>query len=299
MIALDELNIRMAEWLPSARLACELSPTLLIGEISTWRIGRCSLARLRSNSSRLASPGGGGLLLIVLLQGTLAVATHGLKLAPGASALASIDLASAWQIDFQGLCDVLLLHAPEFPVTCNSRATTIPASSVAGSMLRQFLLTAVADAELASCTAAQGQAIEACIRHLLQGAMCHLTADTPVTESLASRQQIDETIREHLRNPKLGPSFLAQVIGLSRRQLYRLFEGEEDGISQHIRRLRLEMIAQDLQDALFDDMNVSLIAERWGMPDSANFSRLFKKHFGITPSDMRRIAQAQAAATSR
>jgi len=40
---------------------------------------------------------------------------------------------------------------------------------------------------------------------------------------------------------------------------------------------------------------VTEIAFRWGFKDSAHFSRAFKREFGISPSEVRRVAlQAQA-----
>lgn len=43
------------------------------------------------------------------------------------------------------------------------------------------------------------------------------------------------------------------------------------------------------------DETVNHLAQRWGITDPAHFSRLFKKHFGLTPGELRRTARAHRA----
>lgn len=74
---------------------------------------------------------------------------------------------------------------------------------------------------------------------------------------------------------------LAKQLNLDRRYLSRLFK-KQTGVSlqEYIIRVRLEKGAQYLQEGY----GVSDAAKMCGYEDSANFSRIFKKYYGKSPS---------------
>jgi len=107
------------------------------------------------------------------------------------------------------------------------------------------------------------------------------------------RRCADELIEQQLDNALLTPALLAQRLGISVRQLYRLFD-DTDSLCRHIQHKRLLRSAEDLSSAHLSHQSITQIAYRWGFTDAAHFSRAFKKHFACTPREYR-ARQPQAA----
>jgi AraC-like DNA-binding protein len=98
-------------------------------------------------------------------------------------------------------------------------------------------------------------------------------------------------IEMNLDEPGLSPRTIAGAHHISMRYLYKLFEAEGTTVSRWVRQARLERCRRDLADRGFDNRTVSAIAARWGFPDGAHFSRLFRREFGITPSEYRALCR--------
>jgi AraC-like DNA-binding protein len=63
-------------------------------------------------------------------------------------------------------------------------------------------------------------------------------------------------------------------------------------VSAWIRRRRLEACRHDLVQT---SRAVSAIGARWGLPDAAHFSRLFRAAYGSSPREYRALRQALCA----
>ncbi len=96
-------------------------------------------------------------------------------------------------------------------------------------------------------------------------------------------------IEAHLQDD-LTPAYIACAVGVSVRSLYRLFEERGNSLGAHVRVLRLQRCAEQLQARGHRDENLTSIAYRWGFKDSAHFSRSFRAQYGLSPSDYRRAA---------
>ncbi|NUP00900.1 MAG: helix-turn-helix domain-containing protein [Nonomuraea sp.] len=93
-------------------------------------------------------------------------------------------------------------------------------------------------------------------------------------------------IDQHLGRSDLDPGAVAAAHHISVRYLHRLFESENTTVAAWIRRRRLERCRDDLVAARH--LSVSEVGARWGLPDSAHFSRLFKRAYGLPPAEFRR-----------
>jgi AraC-like DNA-binding protein len=102
--------------------------------------------------------------------------------------------------------------------------------------------------------------------------------------------QIKAYIDAHLDDLELGPERIARAHFISTRYLHKLFEGE--GVSDRIRRRRLEMCRRDL---LATDEPIALIARRWALVNPAHFSRVFRAAYGCSPSELRALADNGSA----
>ena len=104
--------------------------------------------------------------------------------------------------------------------------------------------------------------------------------------------QITAFIEEHLGNPDLTPQLIAVAHHISLRQLHKLFQGSGTTVGGWIRQRRMERCGRDLRDPGLADRPVAAIGARWGYPDPAHFSRLFKSAYGAGPRDYRYHADA-------
>ena len=99
-------------------------------------------------------------------------------------------------------------------------------------------------------------------------------------------RRAEQVIRKHLSNPALSPDLVADACGISKRYLHELFGDTNQTVSQFIREERL-IAARDLIRSS-PGLSMAEIAYRYGFCDQAQFSRLFKARFGMSPSEWRR-----------
>ena len=100
--------------------------------------------------------------------------------------------------------------------------------------------------------------------------------------------RIYDFIEQHLGELDLGPGVVAAAHHISVRQVHRLFEGEHTTVAAWIRQRRLERCRVDLANPALFALPVSAVASKWGLPDSAQFSRMFRRTYGASPAEYRR-----------
>jgi len=98
--------------------------------------------------------------------------------------------------------------------------------------------------------------------------------------------RVEKFIRANLKNPDLTPDLIAESCGISKRYLHDLFRDVNGTVRQQIRDQRL-IAARDRLEAS-RDVAISEVAHRFSFADQAQFSRLFKQKFGVTPSEFQR-----------
>lgn len=101
--------------------------------------------------------------------------------------------------------------------------------------------------------------------------------------------RIHAFIEQHLGDIDLTPPTIAAAHHMSLRQLHRLFETQGTTVSGWVRQRRLERCRLDLTDPALHARSVSDVAARWGLPDPTHFSRLFRRAYGLPPSEYRRV----------
>ncbi len=108
------------------------------------------------------------------------------------------------------------------------------------------------------------------------------------TTRAAVRAEIRRYVRAHLQDPELGPASIAHAHAMSVRALHALFEDADASVAGLVRAERLARCLEDLQRR--NGGSVTDIAFRWGFCDAAHFSRVFKRAYGSTPSEIRHAA---------
>lgn len=167
--------------------------------------------------------------------------------------------------------------------------TVLRGTTALGGLLRDYLqslhqrLAEVTLAESPAVVQATAQILAACLR--------------PSGDTLAQAQQpiqgvalgrIQRYIDQNAAAP-LTPELLRTTFGISRSQLYRLFE-PLGGVAQYVQHRRLVRAFQALRNPANRRLRVADIAARHGFMSEAHFSRAFRRAFGMTPSDARATA---------
>ncbi|HDR5269978.1 AraC family transcriptional regulator [Bacillus thuringiensis] len=104
-------------------------------------------------------------------------------------------------------------------------------------------------------------------------------------EYLRRIYKVQDYIESHI-NDSLSIEELADVAGFSKFHFHRIFKGiVDEPLSRYVNRLKLERATNLL--TYRTDMTITHIAYHFGFTDSAVFSRTFKSHYVISPSQYR------------
>ena len=116
----------------------------------------------------------------------------------------------------------------------------------------------------------------------------HNSADSQSDQNSGLLAAATAYIEQHLSEPSLSSSRVARALGCSRSTLYRLFSSHETGVAGYIRDLRLDRARVLIENAPAH-IPVTDLALQCGIYDTANFSRQFRRRFGIPPSELRSL----------
>ncbi|MGC0334290.1 AraC-like DNA-binding protein [Streptomyces sp. SAI-170] len=167
----------------------------------------------------------------------------------------------------------------------------LPTRTVSGALLASYLtgLRARADAgEPAELRRLGNVAVDLAAAYLASA------ADSPAPLSPETRRQVLRArilafVDRNVADPALGPATVAAHHHISVRLLHSLFHDQPETIGATIRRLRLERSRADLLDPALGHHGIGEIAGRWGFRHHADFTRAFRRAYGIPPSDFRRL----------
>jgi AraC-like DNA-binding protein len=177
--------------------------------------------------------------------------------------------------------DALSTIAPGFDALIGRTLNT-----ALGGLLRGHLVELVR--QLPEMTVAEvpkaAEATLAVIRAAVSGSADDCEAARPQLEAI-QRSRVLATIRAHLGSVRLDPERLRQMVGMSRSQLYRLFESD-GGVARAIKRERLRAIRRALADPA-ERRHIAAIAEAMGMADPSSFGRAFRQEFGMNAMEFR------------
>ncbi len=212
------------------------------------------------------------------------------ELAPGDLVL--IDACQPCDFRYRGAWTQLSCHLPRPRVAEAFRhrrlrpGTRIAGDSRLGALLGHLLLDAHAGIE--QLEDGEGAAMQQALLALLPPALAPEAPPVGADEALYRRARA--LIEERLAEPGLGPAQIAAAVGVSLRQLHRLFARRGQTVARLVQERRLERCARDLADHGCD-ASITAIAFFWGFSDAAHFARSFKTRYGRSPRDYRQAAR--------
>ena len=166
-----------------------------------------------------------------------------------------------------------------------------PLTSAMGGLLAHYIesltdsLETMTEAELPRAAEATRALIAACVA---PSPPKGFEGDVHVERARLGR--IRQLIRQNLRSTRLGPERLCKLAGVSRSQLYRLFE-PFGGVARYIQGERLRQAHQALSDPT-NTRDIIKVAEDFGFFDPSAFSRAFRREFDYSPTQLRQTAQS-------
>jgi AraC-like DNA-binding protein len=153
-------------------------------------------------------------------------------------------------------------------------------------LLADYLL--LLERRLQATTVAEVPMLVAATRAMV--AACLLTDVAPRSVSpedvdVARLERIRQVVRRNIGSATLDSERLSKLAGVSRSQLYRIFE-PHGGVARYVQNLRLRLAHAALTDPDCDTP-IAQIGEQVGFFDPSSFSRAFRREFGYTPGEVR------------
>lgn len=135
-----------------------------------------------------------------------------------------------------------------------------------------------------------GEAIDASTEMMVAALLSK--AELPLDH--ASQRQLNhvmDSIILQIDNPRLTTRQIAHNVGISERQLFRLFTSVGTTPAAWVRKKRLESCRRDLLSCTSAHLSIFEVAAKWGFIDSSVFSRSFRHEFGVSPRQVRSTAR--------
>lgn len=102
--------------------------------------------------------------------------------------------------------------------------------------------------------------------------------------------RITAFIDQHLHDPDLTPSAIADAHRISLRYLHRIFQQHGTSVAAHVRDRRMARCRRDLTDPTLRHLPVHAVGARWGYPVPSRFNRAFRAVTGLPPGRYRDLA---------
>lgn len=163
-----------------------------------------------------------------------------------------------------------------------------PLTRAAGASLARMLFEWAQDPEQGVGALA---GTEATLLALVRGLFRQFPGDGETDRASELRTEAGRIIEHRHRDAAFGIEELATELHMSRRQLFRLYEGSDESLAARLLRRRLATAREELLSTPPQDL--SAVAVRSGFADAAALRAQFSRHVGLSPSAFRLAARTR------
>lgn len=114
---------------------------------------------------------------------------------------------------------------------------------------------------------------------------------TAVTQREALHDRIRDHVEQHLRDPRLSIDQIAHALNCSKRHLHNAFADGDQTLASYILQQRLQACIKELRHNSQSTRAITDVALSWGFGNLSHFSRVFREHTGMSPSEFRHASQ--------
>lgn len=279
------------------------------GHMASARAGDLILTKLEANRHRVIrtqdmvrASDEGYLKIVAPMRGRAAVEQMGRQawVAPGAWTI--YDTTGSYAVANPERVEHLIVMLPKAQmVERGLRLESLMARPVGGaSGIARVALSTMRSTfeELPHMSADAARGAGELIAQLVRMSLIELSGqETQLTQREALKDRIRGYVALHLRDPALTVDQIAVALNCSKRHLYNAFAEEDQTLANYIQHLRLEACLRELLHPMAQTRPITEIALSWGFNNSSHFSRVFREHTGLSPSEFRQ--QGQAASQTR
>lgn len=167
-------------------------------------------------------------------------------------------------------------------------AISMNASNGMGMVLRDFIFSLAG--ELSSSEVKPSELLSENLVSLIALSFSSTVVQSGLTQSDCVKEalirRIKQFIESNLYDPILNNSRVAESQGISIRYLHKLFQDQEQSIHEMILDKRLAKAREILLDVADTKPTVESVAYNVGFSSASHFSRAFKIHYGVCPSNV-------------
>lgn len=267
-------------------------------------------AATRHSVQRDTAPRGDGaeqyLLVIWQRRGGATLAQHGGTLRLAAGDMLLYEAGQPYRLEFDEPFEVTVARLPAAPMRSLCPLIDTLLGTVQSCRQPQVaLLTAMADCHVATDYgalpgAAALHAAEALRQSLTACALGVAAAEHQRRPSLSQYHlgRIRRYALKRIGDSELSINELVEALDISAAHIHRLFASEAQSFSTWLWETRLNLCHLALRAPECSGQRISQIAYQFGFSHPAHFSRAYRNHFGMTPSQWRAGAPAVAGNSS-
>lgn len=105
-------------------------------------------------------------------------------------------------------------------------------------------------------------------------------------------ERILDCIRSRCTESTLVAPQVAADLGISVRSLHRVLAAQNETFGFLLMKARIDIAVRQLSSPAFNRLTVAAIGRRCGFTDDSHFTRVFRRHVGVTPLALRRARLA-------
>ncbi|MFI0240407.1 helix-turn-helix domain-containing protein [Streptomyces sp. NPDC016845] len=155
-----------------------------------------------------------------------------------------------------------------------------------GALVSRFLSALIGEDEL--CNSASGRRLSLNAVDLVSLLVAELLGSYPAEPPSGGHEmlaRIRNHIEENLMDPDMSPQSIARAHHISVRYLHKLFHNDGTTVGSWVRQRRLESCRMDLGRPSNRRRTVAAVAQNWGFASPSHFSRLFRRAYGVSPTE--------------